>query len=157
MLTKRTSRQHDESALGAVFAAVADPTRRAILSRLARGPATVTQLAEPFAISLPAVSKHLKVLEAAGLLERTIVGREHHCRAVPETLLRAEAWIAERSAFWDEALGGLRRFLGEPTPGAAEPPGHERGLALVRRTPDDSWTIERVLWTESSPPHPPRR
>lgn len=97
--------------LGAVFAALADPTRRAILERLSTGPATVSELAEPFDISLPAVSRHLKVLETAGLLQRHIVGRTHHCRAVPEPMRAAAGWIEERSRFWDEALRSLRDYV----------------------------------------------
>jgi len=97
--------------LSPVFAALADPTRRAILTRLADGPATVGALAEPFAMSLPAVSKHLKVLEAAGLLERRVVGRVHHCSAVSEPLGAAARWLRRRSRFWDSRLEALGDYL----------------------------------------------
>jgi DNA-binding transcriptional ArsR family regulator len=99
------------SDVGAVFAALADPTRRAILDRLAGGPATVGELAAPFEMSLPAVSRHLKVLESAGLLERRVVGRTHHCRAVPAPMRAAADWIEQRSAFWDRALESLRDYV----------------------------------------------
>jgi DNA-binding transcriptional ArsR family regulator len=95
------------------FAALADPTRRAILARLASGEATVTQLAEPFEISLPAISRHLKVLERAGLIAR---GREAQWR--PRTL-RAEPlkdaadWLARYRRFWEESLDRLEEYMGE--------------------------------------------
>jgi DNA-binding transcriptional ArsR family regulator len=140
---------------------MADPTRRAILTRLAAAPATVGELAEPFDMSLPAVSKHLKVLERAGLLEREIVGRVHHCRAVLEPLRAAEAWMAQRQAFWDQGLESLRSFLnerpsapspkvgpsllGKTGPGRAAGATTDRALAIVRRDPDGEWRIERLL------------
>ena len=97
--------------LGRVFAAIADPTRRAIVARLAEGSATVSELARPFDMSLPAVSKHLKVLETAGLMRREIVGRVHHCHATLEPLRAAEHWIHERNAFWDRKLAALGDYL----------------------------------------------
>ena len=87
------------STLDATFHALADPTRRAMLGRLAVGEATVTQLAEPFDISLPAISKHLRVLENAGLLVRERDGRLHRCRLAPEPLARAAGWIAHYRRF----------------------------------------------------------
>jgi DNA-binding transcriptional ArsR family regulator len=100
-----------EADLGPIFAALADPTRRAILAQLDRGPATVGELAAPFAMSAPAVSRHLKVLEAAGLMRRDVVGRVHHCHSVPEPLRDAEAWLRERHEFWDRRLAALGDFL----------------------------------------------
>lgn len=97
--------------LDRVFSAVADPTRRAILDRLSRGPATAGELAAPFRISQPAVSRHLKVLERAGLLERRIQGRVHHCHACLQPLQAAEAWMSDRRAFWDRQLSALRAFV----------------------------------------------
>ena len=99
------------SSLDRTFAALADPTRRAILSRLALGEANVSELAEPFSISLPAISKHLRVLEEAGLLERRKEGRTHHCRLRPEPLSEAAQWIEEARRFWDERLDALAQFL----------------------------------------------
>jgi|SRR5579859_6229623 len=109
--------------LDAVFGALTDRTRRAMLARLARGPATVSELAEPFSISLPAISRHLKVLEQAELIERRVDGRVHHCSLDPATLHLAESWLLHYRSFWEgtlEALvqhvehGGKRRRSGRP-------------------------------------------
>jgi DNA-binding transcriptional ArsR family regulator len=80
-------------ALDSTFTALADPTRRALLARLAQGEATVTELAAPFAISQPAISQHLKVLEAAGLILRRVDGQRRPCRLAPDGLDRLEAWL----------------------------------------------------------------
>jgi DNA-binding transcriptional ArsR family regulator len=90
-----------------VLGAVSHPSRRAILQRLAQGPARVTEIAEPFDMSLNAVSKHLKVLEAAGLIRREVVGREHviEFRAAP--LREIASWVAEYERFWTRQLDGL--------------------------------------------------
>jgi DNA-binding transcriptional ArsR family regulator len=100
--------------LDRVYAAIADPTRRAILTRLLEGPATVGELARPFAISAPAISKHLRVLERAGLMTRRVEGRVHHCQVVPATLEAAEQWLADRHRFWDRRLAALRKHLDGP-------------------------------------------
>ena len=95
------------------FAALADPTRRAILARLATGEATVTELARPFEISLPAISRHLKVLERAGLISR---GREAQWRPrtlEAEPLKDAADWLDQYRRFWDESLDRLEEYLGE--------------------------------------------
>jgi DNA-binding transcriptional ArsR family regulator len=97
--------------LDAVFGALADPTRRAIVERLAEGEATVTELARPFDVSLPAVSRHLRVLEAAGLLARRKDGRLYHCRLVEDPLRDAIAWIVHYGAFWEEQLDSLEALL----------------------------------------------
>jgi DNA-binding transcriptional ArsR family regulator len=94
-----------------LFRALADRTRRALLERLARGPAMVSELAEPFSMSLPAVSKHIRVLEEAGLLERSIDGRVHVCALRPEPLSELEEWARDQRAFWDERLERLARFV----------------------------------------------
>ncbi len=88
------------SRLDSTFSALADPTRRAILGRLARGETTVTELAEPFKISLPAISRHLRVLEDAGLLERRKQGRFHRLRLAPAQLEDAAKWLAFYQRFW---------------------------------------------------------
>jgi DNA-binding transcriptional ArsR family regulator len=103
--------------LDATFRALADPTRRAILARLARGEAMVTELATPFAMSLPAISKHLRVLESAGLLQREIDGRIHRCRLAAEPMKDAAAWIAQYRAFWEAQFDALEKYL-EATAGA---------------------------------------
>jgi DNA-binding transcriptional ArsR family regulator len=97
--------------LTTTFAALADPTRRAILARLASGETSVTELAEPFEMSLPAISKHLKVLERAGLLERQIDGRVHHCRLDPKAMQDASMWIEEQRRFWEAAFSRLDEYF----------------------------------------------
>ena len=96
-----------------VFSALADPTRRAIIERLAEGEATVTQLSLPFSVSLPAISKHIKVLERCGLLQRRVEGRLHHCHLVRAPLRQAQEWLDRYHAFWDQQLDSLATFLGE--------------------------------------------
>src|SRR5579863_1059599 len=97
--------------LDSVFAALSDPTRRAMVGRLAQGECTVTDLARPFPISLPAVSKHLKVLERAGLVERRIDGRIHHCRLKPQPLEDATDWLQSTRAYWEGRLDALEEYL----------------------------------------------
>ena len=99
--------------LDAVFSALADPTRREILARLSQGEASVSELAEPFEMSLPAVSKHLGVLEEAGLLIREKDGRVRHCRLVAEPMQEAFEWIARYGRFWEEQFDSLQRYLAE--------------------------------------------
>ena len=97
--------------LSTTFAALADPTRRAILDRLTDCDASVTELSEPFDMTLPAVSKHLKVLERAGLIER---GRERQyrpCRLRAQRLARADAWMEQYRRFWEERLDRLDEYL----------------------------------------------
>src|SRR5512134_1282110 len=97
--------------LDQVYAAIADPTRRAILGILAEGEANVGSLAERFPISLNGVSKHVKVLERAGLVERTVQGREHRLRLNAEPLQEASAWLEHYRTFWDNRLAALETFL----------------------------------------------
>ena len=97
--------------LSQTFAALADPTRRAMLERLANGPATVKELAEPFQISMPAISKHLKVLEHAGLIERGREAQWRPCRLEAAPLRGAADWLAHYRRFWDESLDRLDAYL----------------------------------------------
>lgn len=99
--------------LDATLAALADPTRRAIVARLARGEATVTELTEPLAISMPAVSRHLKVLEQAGLIERRRDSRFRPCRLRPEGLGEVRSWIDTVRAVWEQRLDRLEAYLAE--------------------------------------------
>jgi DNA-binding transcriptional ArsR family regulator len=99
--------------LDAVFSALADPTRREIVRRLSAGDASVSELAEPFEMSLPAVSKHLGVLEDAGLLIREKEGRVRHCRLVAAPMQEALEWIARYGRFWEEQFDSLAEFLSE--------------------------------------------
>ncbi len=107
---------HEANPLDRTFAALADPTRRRILERLARGRARVTRLAEPFSISLPAVSKHLRVLEGAGLLQRHRQGREHLLELEARPLQEALRWMERYRCFWGGSLAALADYLEtEPT------------------------------------------
>jgi DNA-binding transcriptional ArsR family regulator len=97
--------------LSAIFSALADPTRRAILSRLAQGDATVSELAEPFSISLPAVSRHLKVLEQAGLISRTRSAQWRSSSLRAESLREVLDWMEPYRELWDERLDRLDTHL----------------------------------------------
>jgi DNA-binding transcriptional ArsR family regulator len=97
--------------LDTTYAALADPSRRAILVRLRDGELRVTDIAAPFAVSLSAVSKHLKVLERAGLVRRAVKGRDHYFRLDAEPLVEAAAWIEVYRSFWEERLDALESFL----------------------------------------------
>ena len=99
--------------LDRTFAALADPTRRAILTRLREGPSSIGELAAPFAISFAAVSKHVRVLERAGLLARQIRGREHTCHLRAEPLRAATAWTGDYRRFWEARLDALEELLRE--------------------------------------------
>jgi len=103
--------EHSSEALDRVFSAVADPTRRAILAALVRKPATVSQIAAPFPVSLNAISKHILVLERAGLVRREVVGREHHCRFDAAPLRSASVWLDHYRKFWDIRLDALERHI----------------------------------------------
>ena len=102
-----------EDRLSMVFAALADPTRRAIIARLAEGDATVTELAQPFSISLPAISRHLKVLEEAGVVTRVIDGRTHRLALQPEALAEASDWIESQRARWERLFDVVGEYLEE--------------------------------------------
>jgi DNA-binding transcriptional ArsR family regulator len=97
--------------LDQLFGALSDRTRRRMVARLADAPATVGQLAKPFAMSLPAASKHIRVLERAGLVRRTIDGRTHRCALDRRKLREANAWIERYTEFWDQTLGALAAFV----------------------------------------------
>lgn len=96
-----------------LFQALADPTRRAMIDHLTGGPASVSELAQPLAMSLPAVVQHLHVLEAGGLVCSEKVGRVRTCRIEPVALTGAEQWIAERRTFWEQSLDRLGDYLAE--------------------------------------------
>jgi DNA-binding transcriptional ArsR family regulator len=99
--------------LDATFAALADPTRRAILARLASGEASVTELAEPFAMSQPAISKHLKVLERAGLISRSRDSQRRPCRLEAAPLADATEWLVRYRQFWEASFERLDDLLAE--------------------------------------------
>ena len=110
----------DSAVLDATFAALADPTRRAILARLAHGEATVTELAAPFRMSQPAISKHLKVLERAGLVARGRDAQRRPCRLRARPLRAATAWLEDYRQFWEEQYERLDSLLTELTAQEAE-------------------------------------
>ena len=99
--------------LSTTFAALADPTRRAILARLASGECSVTELAEPFEMSMPAVSKHLKVLERAGLISRGREAQWRPCRIEPAALKDVDDWLERYRGFWEASLDRLDEYLKE--------------------------------------------
>ena len=105
--------------LDLTFAALADPTRRSILERLATGDSSVTALAEPFDVSLPAISKQLRVLERAGLLVQQKDGRVRRCRLEAQPMKEAVDWIAQYRRFWEDKLESLASYLEDIQPGEA--------------------------------------
>jgi DNA-binding transcriptional ArsR family regulator len=109
---------NQRSPLDLAFHALADPTRRAMVDRLVRGPATVSALAEPLAMTLPAVVQHLQVLESSGLVATEKVGRVRTARIVPAALRAAEEWISVRRTEWERRLDRLGDYLAEPEQGS---------------------------------------
>jgi DNA-binding transcriptional ArsR family regulator len=101
------------SHLDVTFAALSDPIRRGMLERLARGEASAGDLAKPYNVSLPAISRHLRVLENAGLLARRKTGRVHRCRLNPSPMRDAAQWIARYQQFWEHQFDALAKFLEE--------------------------------------------
>src|SRR6186997_1577465 len=103
--------EYKTSQLDALFGAIADPTRRAILDRLAHGEARVTDIAADFPISLNSVSKHIRMLERAGLVRRSIIGRDHLLALDAGPLEEAQAWIEKYRRFWDDSLAALDTYV----------------------------------------------
>ena len=118
--------------LDLVFAALADPTRRAILARLAAGDATVNELAAPFDVTQPAISKHLKVLERAGLVSRSRAAQTRPCRLDPQPLEELSNWVAMYRGLWESSFERLDALLESTTP--AGPPSARRGAPRARAT-----------------------
>ena len=108
--------EYESNSLNALFGAIADPTRRAILDRLARGDARVTDVAADFSISLNSVSKHVRMLERAGLVKRTVRGREHLLALESAALDDASHWIEQHRQFWEHSLASLEAFVRKPKP-----------------------------------------
>jgi DNA-binding transcriptional ArsR family regulator len=109
---------NQSTALDQTFQALSDSTRRAILAELSRGPSSVSRLARPLAMSLPAVMQHLAVLEGSGLVRSVKVGRVRTCRIEPKALSQAEQWINQRRAEWEQHLDQLGAYLNTLTKGA---------------------------------------
>ena len=105
--------KYNQDQLDLVFGALAHPIRRGILARLSSGDATIAELARPFRVSAPAITKHMRILEDAGLLSRKIQGREHRCRLEQKHMQQAESWIEDHRKFWNERLDALERYLKE--------------------------------------------
>jgi DNA-binding transcriptional ArsR family regulator len=103
--------EYSQASLDRVFSAVSDATRRTILETLAKEPATITEIATPFDVSLNAVSKHVMVLERAGLIRREIHGREHLCWLEPQPLREATAWLDHYRQFWNVRLDALEKYV----------------------------------------------
>jgi DNA-binding transcriptional ArsR family regulator len=120
MVARLTTGPIAAARLDATFAALADPTRRAILARLARGEASVVELCEPFAMTQPAISKHLKVLERAGLITRRREAQRRPCRLEPTPLAEATEWLAEYRRFWEGSFERLDDLLVETTADPSE-------------------------------------
>ena len=114
-MVKRMLKQRER--LDLTFQALADPSRRQMVERLSRGPASVSELAEPLAMSLPAVVQHLQVLEAGGLVRSEKVGRVRTCRIEPTALGAAERWITQRRSRWEQRLDRLGEGLAEDEKG----------------------------------------
>ena len=104
---------YNQHQLDLAFGALAHPIRRGILARLSTGEATIAELAKPFKVSAPAITKHMRILEEAGLLSRKKQGREHHCRLEQKRMKEAEAWIEDHRKFWNERLDALEHYLKE--------------------------------------------
>src|SRR5258708_7243517 len=114
-MSRRSPAVNDDK-LDAVFCALGDPTRRRILARLASGPASISELAEPFAMTLPAVSKHLRVLERAGLVRREREGWYHRCYLAAGPLESAASFLGRYQPFWEHTLDELARYVESPSP-----------------------------------------
>ncbi len=119
--------------LSSTFAALADPTRRAILSRLSGGEASVKELARPFEMTLPAISKHLKVLERAGLIERGREAQWRPCRLQAAPLQQASSWIEQYRQFWEQRLDRLEEYLRDVQGGAT---AEETSADLPSKSPE---------------------
>jgi DNA-binding transcriptional ArsR family regulator len=119
--------------LDATFAALADPTRRAILARLATGEASVTELAEPFAMSQPAISKHLKVLERAGLISRSREAQRRPCRIEAKPMADATEWLETYRRFWEGNFQRLDALLAEIQAAGGKPPRTSKATRKGRR------------------------
>ena len=115
--------EYPAAAIDDVFAAIADPTRRAILQALAKNPTTIGEIARPFPVSLNAISKHVMVLERAGLVRREVHGREHICSLEPDPLRKAMEWLEHYREFWDLRLAALERYVAKKVKSKRKPGG----------------------------------
>lgn len=134
-MVSRAPHRDEQDGLDKVFAALADPTRRAILARLAKGESSVQELAEPFAMTQPAISKHLRVLEAAGLISRGRDAQRRPRKLEAEPLAKANAWLETYRDFWEENYARLEDLLVEMQAQRKRPLGHQarRGRSRAAR------------------------
>jgi DNA-binding transcriptional ArsR family regulator len=146
--------KYSQSALDATFGALADPIRRAILARLAQGQAMVTELAEPFRVSLPAVSKHVRVLESAGLLEREVDGRIHRCRLAAKPMRDACVWIERYRTFWESQFDSLARYL-ESTTQQEQRKWHRHSKVTGSQDSRSKSAVRSLRRAKRSSPHGP--
>src|SRR3989454_5906493 len=156
-LTRRVGRptlnhmvKYQGNALDATFAALADPTRRAILARLAGREASVSELARPFAISLPGVHKHLRVLERAGLVAHAKHGRVRRCRLVARPMREAARWIERYRRYWEAQFDALTAYLAQPEPQETAPWPPETGRPPSPPSPSGSAAPSRRRGSGSS-------
>lgn len=131
-MVSRTPLRDEQDGLSKVFAALADPTRRAILARLAKGESSVQELAEPFAMTQPAISKHLRVLEDAGLISRGRDAQRRPRKLEAEPLAAANAWLETYRTFWEENYARLDDLLIEMQVKRKRPLGHQPGRGRSR-------------------------
>jgi DNA-binding transcriptional ArsR family regulator len=110
--------------LDRIFSALADPTRRAILQALTQSPSTITEIAKPFPVSFNAISKHVMVLERAGLVRREIKGREHYCWIDPDPLAEANVWLEHYRRFWEQRLDALQVYVARKFKSSKKGTGH---------------------------------
>jgi DNA-binding transcriptional ArsR family regulator len=122
-----------EDDIDLVFHALADASRRAMVDRLTRGPASVSELARPLAMSLPAVVQHLHILEDSGLVHSRKLGRVRTCTVAPTALRAAERWIAERRTFWEQSLDQLGEYLSREEPSERQEQPRERRQRQQRK------------------------
>ncbi len=142
----------DAPQLDAVFHALGDATRRRMLRELASGERTVGQLAEPFAISLAAASKHIKALENAGLIRREVRGRTHLCRLDPGPLASAHQWLSFYERFWTDRLDVLERLLREEDGTPNPQPAQKETTNDRTRNPGRLWRADRACHVEDPAP-----
>lgn len=136
-MPRRPTSDHHDARLNGAFAALSNPTRREIVARLARGEATVNELAAPFDMTLPAVSKHIAVLERAGLIERRRRGTTRPCVLARDRLREATTWMADVQLEWEERLGRLDAHLAAAAPNTPPPPDRPQPVSNQRTEPDE--------------------
>jgi DNA-binding transcriptional ArsR family regulator len=126
--TKSLANSGQNDLLDDIFGALSDPIRRAIVARLTRGACSVSEIGAPFAVSGPAISKHLAVLERSGLIVRWKIGRVHYCRLLGDPMIQAGTWIEQHRAFWERQLDALADYLDrEEETCNPPPPSNPRG------------------------------